>query len=116
MLPSGRDQDRFIRRERVFSDECAFEVALDSICLEALRRAIAPWFDRAAHAVEAAGYAQDDSLVDRYLICRDCEGHTWTAAIESLSDAERLRSGVIKAAPHATGGQYGASGLRILAF
>lgn len=86
-------------------------------------------FDRAAHAVEGAGYAQDDSVVVRKVRCRHqsgsercgVSGDEWFAEADSLSDRERLISRIRQAARESgveaqADGDTIISGLRVEAF
>lgn len=116
-------------RELAYQENAAFVANLDRISMDELRRAFAPMFDRAAHAVEAAGYAQDDSVVVRLIRCRHqsgsercgVSGDEWTAEADSLSDQERLISRIRLAAREAgieaqAEGDIIISGLRVEAF
>lgn len=75
--------------------------------LDSLRRAFMPLFDRAALAVEKAGFAPDDAVIERTVRCAAhcssggshatpaparsiAEVHEWAAPADSLSDPARL--------------------------
>lgn len=116
-------------RELAYQEDAAFVANLDRISMDELRRAFAPMFDRAAHAVEAAGYAQDDSVVVRKVRCRHqsgsersaVSGDEWFVEAESLSDQERLNSRIRLAARESgvealADGDIIVSGLRVEAF
>jgi hypothetical protein len=58
--------------------------------LEKLRRCFAELFDRAAHAVQLAGYEQDDAVLERSLMVRRAGGEEVVVRADWLLDRERL--------------------------
>ena len=83
-----------IRREIVFDESAAWNCALADLDLPALRAGFAGLMERAAAAVQARGYEQDDSLVERLLVCRVAAGEVVTVDAAWLADAERLAAHV----------------------
>lgn len=65
-------------------------MAVDALDLERLRRGFAELFDRAAQAVQLAGYEQDDAVLQRYLVVRAGGGEEFSVKAEWLADGERL--------------------------
>ena len=77
-------------RQIVYNETLPVEVSAAAIDLERLRKGFAELFDRAAQAVQLAGYEQDDALFERYLVLRTAEGAEVTIEAEWLADRERL--------------------------
>ena len=75
----------------------AFDSPLIELDLNSLRLAFVPLFDRAAHVVQLAGLEQDDSIIDRYLVCRDERGTERIIPAQWLSHRERLIESVCAA-------------------
>ncbi len=58
-------------RHLLYAESTPFVCPLEHLNLARLRLAFAPLFERAARAVQLAGFEQDDAIIDRYLTCRD---------------------------------------------
>lgn len=85
-------------RRRLYEEDLCWQADLQTISLDELRRAFGAMFDRAACVVEGAGFALDDSIVQRFIRCRRRGiGGEWRAEAESLTDRERLIAAVLKA-------------------
>ena len=63
--------------------------ALD-VDLDRLRRGFAALFDDAARAVQLAGYQQDDTVLERLLLCRIGEKVERMITVDCLSDRSRF--------------------------
>ena len=66
------------------------EMTVADLDLDRLRRCFAELFDRAAHAVQLAGYEQDDAVLERFLVVRSALGEEVAARADCLADRERL--------------------------
>ncbi len=77
-------------REVVYNETLPMEMAAAALDLERLRRGFAELFDRAAQAVQLAGYEQDDAVFERYLVLRTADGADISIGAEWLADRERL--------------------------
>jgi len=60
-----------------------------------LRREMLSLFEAAAHAVQVAGYEQDDAVIDRYIICH-VGGHDMTMPVNYLSTSAAFESAMRK--------------------
>jgi hypothetical protein len=61
----------------------------DAIPLDELQVAFADLFERAAYVVQCKGYEQDDTIVDRFLLCRNAE-RTYVVEASFISDGRLL--------------------------
>jgi len=77
-------------RQVVYHETLAMEMSAAALDLERLRRGFAELFDRAARAVQLAGYEQDDAVFERYLFVRTAEGAEALIGAEWLADRGRL--------------------------
>jgi hypothetical protein len=77
-------------RQVVYNETLPMEMAAAALDLERLRMGFAELFDRAAQAVQLAGYEQDDAVFERYLLVRTAEGAEVSIGAEWLADRERL--------------------------
>jgi len=88
-------EDR-LRRRIVFDGTVPIDVPLTAMDLDSIRRGFSELFDRAAQTVQAAGYDQDDSVVERFFICRAGDTTDVEIAADCLSDAERLATHIVR--------------------
>ena len=79
-------------RRVVHTETLPIEMTLGGVDLDRLRRGFAELFDRAAHAVQFAGYEQDDAVLERFLVVRSALGEEVAARADWLTDRERLLS------------------------
>ncbi len=105
----------------VYNESLPLEMAVDRLDLERLRRGFAELFDRAAQAVQLAGYEQDDAVVERYMLVRTAEGAETSIVADWLADRERLVSHVHSELHRAFGDGCNPSdvqvvGVRVVAF
>lgn len=77
-------------RTTVFSSVTPVNFAVADLNLDDLRRSFAPTFDQAAHAIQLAGFEQDDGVINRWLVCR-VNGREPEVIAESLADTDRFR-------------------------
>ncbi len=77
-------------RSKLFEETVPVAWPLSEIDLESLRRSFAPPFDRAAHAVQLAGFEQVDAVIERYLVCRVGDRPPVDIPADSLSDRSRM--------------------------
>jgi len=77
-------------RQVEYNETLSMEMSAAALDLERLRRGFAELFDRAAQAVQLAGYEQDDAVFERYLLVRTADGAEVTITAEWLADRERL--------------------------
>ena len=77
-------------RRVVYAETVPIEMRVDDLDLDRLRRGFAELFDRAAHAVQLAGYEQDDAVLERFLIVRSAYGEEVVVRADWLADRERL--------------------------
>ena len=77
-------------RHVVFDETVAMEMSAAALDLDCLRKGFAELFDRAARAVQLAGYEQDDAVFERYLLVRTADGAEVTIEANWLADRERL--------------------------
>ena len=82
-------------RSKLFEETVSVTWPLSEIDLDALRRGFAPPFDRAAHAVQLAGFEQDDAVIERYLRCRVGDRPPVDVPADSLSDRSRMIENVV---------------------
>ena len=83
-------------RQVVYNETLPMEIAAAALDRERLRRGFAELFDRAAQAVQLAGYEQDDSVFERYLVVRTADGAEVSIVAEWLADRERLIGHIIE--------------------
>jgi len=76
-------------RRVVFAETIPIEMRVDDLDLGRLRRGFAELFDRAAHAVQLAGYEQDDAVLERFLIVRSAYGEEVVVRADWLEDRSR---------------------------
>jgi len=74
----------------VYDETLPMEMSARALDLARLRRGFAELFDRAAQAVQLAGYEQDDAVLERYLLVRAADGAEVVVSAEWLADRERL--------------------------
>ena len=77
-------------RRIVYNETNPLEMTVDRLDLERLRKGFAELFDRAAQAVQLAGYEQDDAVFDRYLLVQVADGAKVSIRADWLADRERL--------------------------
>ena len=77
-------------RRVVYAETVPIEMRVDDLDLDRLRRGFAELFDRAAHAVQLAGYEQDDAVLERFLIVRCAGGEEIVVRADWMMDCERL--------------------------
>ena len=77
-------------RQVVYNESLPMEMVAAELDLERLRGGFAELFDRAARAVQLAGYEQDDAVFERYLIVRTAERAEVSIGAEWLADRGRL--------------------------
>lgn len=77
-------------RQVVYNETLPMEMSAAALDLARLRRGFAELFDRAAHAVQLAGYEQDDALFERHLLVRTADGAEVAVRADWLADRERL--------------------------
>ena len=93
-------------RQVVYNETLPVKMAAAALDLERLRRGFAELFDRAAHAVQLAGYEQDDAVLERYLVVRVAEGAEVSIRADWLADRERLVDHVTSKLNDAIGGSW----------
>ena len=81
-------------RTTVFSRVTPVDFAVADLNLDDLRRSFAELFDQAAHAIQLAGYEQDDGIINRWLVCRVGERELKVPA-DTLADADRFRRALL---------------------
>ncbi len=91
-------------RRVVYAETVPIEMRVDDLDLDRLRRGFAELFDRAAHAVQLAGYEQDDAVLERFLIVRSAGGEEVVVRADWLADRERLADHVVSKLNEAIGG------------
>ncbi len=84
-------------RSKLFEETVSVTWPLSEIDLDALRRGFARPFDRAAHAVQLAGFEQDDAVIERYLRCRVGDRPPVDVPADSLSDRSRMIENIVTA-------------------
>jgi hypothetical protein len=77
-------------RRVVYAETVPIEMRVGDLDLDRLRRGFAELFDRAAQAVQLAGYEQDDAVLERFLIVRSAGGEEIVVRADWLADRERL--------------------------
>jgi len=91
-------------RRVVYAETVPIEMRVDGLDLDRLRRGFAELFDRAAQAVQLAGYEQDDAVLERFLIVRSAYGEEIVVRADWLADRERLADDVASELERAIGG------------
>jgi hypothetical protein len=76
----------------LYSETTPVEWAADRLDLDQLRRRFGELFDRAAHAVQLAGFEQDDAVLERKLVCRVASGIEHVVTADALSDRTAFRA------------------------
>ena len=77
-------------RQVVYNETLPMEMSVAALDLDRLRRGFAELFDRAAQAVQLAGYEQDDAVFERYVRVWTADGAEVSIGAEWLADRERL--------------------------
>jgi len=77
-----------LHRESIYSEILDVDFLATDIDLDRLRRDLAGPFDRAAHAVQIAGYEQDDAVIERELLCRLDGGEAVRIPVGPLADRD----------------------------
>jgi hypothetical protein len=102
-----------VHREVVFEETVSFEARLEEIDVDRLRRFFSALFDRAASAVNRAGFDLDDAVIENAVLC-GCDESIVEVPIGFFSD----RAALMVAVERALSGQddivRGATGLVIL--
>ncbi len=64
-----------IIRKTLFDQTKDHADRFSTLDFDRLRREMLALFEAAAHAVQVAGYEQDDAVIDRFVVCRvgDCD-------------------------------------------
>ena len=101
-------------RQVVYDETLPIEMAAAELDLERLRRGFAELFDRAAQAVQLAGYEQDDVVLERFLIVRTVCGEEMTLSAEWLSDRERLVQHLVRECRGIIGQRLDFSDVRVI--
>jgi hypothetical protein len=79
-----------IQRKVVFDESVPWEGGLVELDLRRFQLGFAALMERAAAAVQVLGYEQDDSVVERLLVCQAGAGQPVTVGADWLADRERL--------------------------
>ena len=79
-----------LTRTSIFRERLPIDRGLTNIDLDDLRQRFMPLFDRAAQAIQVAGYEQDDGVIERRLVCAATDGFEHTTDAEALCDADRF--------------------------
>lgn len=79
-----------LTRTSIFRERLPIEQSLTNIDLDDLRQRFMPLFDRAAQAIQVAGYEQDDGLIVRRLVCATNGGFEHVIEADALCDANRF--------------------------
>jgi len=87
-----------IHRESIYSEDVDVDLPADTVDLDHLRRALVGPFDRAAHAVQIAGYEQDDAVIERELLCRIDEVETVRIPVGPLADGDAFAAHLLRVA------------------
>ena len=101
-------------RRVVYDETVPIEMRVDGHDLDRLRRGFAELFDRAAHAVQLAGYEQDDAVLERFLIVRSAYGEEVVVRADWLADRERLVDQVASELGRAIGGTWKPSDIQLI--
>lgn len=99
----------------LFADTVSVNWPADQLELGPLREGFAVLFDRAAHAVQLAGYEQDDALIDRSLICEVVGLGQIPVPSVPLGDLGRLRHLVDESIQRASGRVVPVTEVRVVA-
>ena len=99
----------------LFTEAVSVDWTVADLDIDTVRRTFAPLFDRAAHAVQLAGYEQDDALIDRSLTCRTNGIGDVQIPADSLGDVRRLRRDIRRAVDAAAGREIPASAVKLVA-
>lgn len=86
-----------IRRDILFDESRPIRAPLAGLDIEALRRTFAALGERAALAVSAAGFDQDDVVLDRLMRCHADDTLEAELPADWLADAGRLAGAIIAA-------------------
>lgn len=86
-----------IRRDILFDEAMPMNTSLVLLDLDRLRRTFAALGDRAAQVVTAAGFDQDDVVLDRLIACRVNDTVQAEVPADWLADAARLSDAIIAA-------------------
>lgn len=99
----------------LFAETVPVDWPADDLELGPLREGFALLFDRAAHAVQLAGYEQDDALIDRSLICEVAGVGQVPVPSVFLGDLGRLRRLVDESVQRAAGRVVPVTSVRVVA-
>jgi hypothetical protein len=100
-------------RRVVYAETVPIEMRVDDLDLDRLRRGFAELFDRAAHAVQLAGYEQDDAVLERFLIVRCAGGEEIVVRADWLADRERLAEHIASELERAVDGTWTPSDVQL---
>lgn len=90
-------------REFLFSETTVWGFPLDKLDLHDLRWRFGDLFDRANRALQLTGYDLDDTVFERFIVCRR-DGEEERIPVNTLTDPEALIATIYSAlavAPHA---------------
>ena len=79
-----------LTRKSLFRERLPIEQRLTNTDLDDLRQRFMPLFDRAAQAIQVAGYEQDDGVIVRRLVCDTNGGFEHVIEADALGDADRF--------------------------
>ncbi len=97
MRPTPPHRAGPIRRDILFDESRPIRAPLTRLDIESLRRSFAALGDRAAQAVIAAGFDQDDVVLDRLMRCHVDDTVGAELPADWLADAGRLSGAIIAA-------------------
>ena len=100
-------------RRVVYAETVPIEMRVDDLDLDRLRRGFAELFDRAAHAVQLAGYEQDDAVLERCLVV-GAAGAEFTMRVDWLVGRERLIRQIVAGLEDRSCGPLDVSGVQIV--
>jgi len=101
-------------RRVVYAETVPIETGVDGLDLGRLRRGFAELFDRAAQAVQLAGYEQDNAVLERFLIVRSAGGEEIVVRADWLADRERLVDHVVSELERAIDGTWKRSDVKLI--
>ena len=79
--------ERRIERKVLFEDTLPLDMRAGELALDRLRRGFSELFDRAALAVHRAGHDLDDTIVERYVVCRTMQDEETIIPMSSFVDS-----------------------------
>ncbi len=80
-------------RETLFDQTKDHSDRLATLDFDRLRQEMSVLFESAAHAVQVAGYEQDDAVIDRFVECR-VSGENFTILADHFSTQELFKNSV----------------------